>query len=106
MPYIVELTLAVCQSLCLRPSSCTGVQEGKIVKAKWHARLVDGWKDLGTELKILHQQPVFLANAWGFVPVQACLGVFTFWGPKVHLACYLSCCPILLADICQSNSFA
>ncbi|CAL8460810.1 g341 [Coccomyxa elongata] len=57
-------------------------QEGKMVKAKWHARLVDGWKDLGTELKILHQQPVFLANAWGFVPVQACLGVFTFWGPK------------------------
>lgn len=54
-------------------------------KMSWRSRLIEAWKDLGTELKILHKQPVFLANAWGFVPVQACLGVFTFWGPKVTL---------------------
>ncbi len=76
-------------------------------KIKWHARLVDGWKDLGTELKILHRQPIFLANAWGFVPVQACLGVFTFWGPKVHHADGLPCSSIVLADReCLSDNFA
>lgn len=55
---------------------------------KWGARFLDAWKDLGKELKVLHRQPVFLANAWGFVPVQACLGVFTFWGPKVGLSTF------------------
>ena len=34
---------------------------------------------------MLHHQPMYLANNWGFVPVQAAIGVFTFWGPKVRL---------------------
>ena len=34
---------------------------------------------------MLHRQPMYLANNWGFVPVQAAIGVFTFWGPKVSL---------------------
>jgi hypothetical protein len=41
----------------------------------------DVWK----ELKALHRQPMYLANNWGFVPVQGALGVFTFWGPKARL---------------------
>lgn len=53
-------------------------------KLGWWRRFVQGWRDLGMELRVLHSQPVYLANTWGFVPVQACLGVFTFWGPKVR----------------------
>lgn len=66
----------------------------KVPKLGWWGHFKQGLWDLGRELKVLHNQPVFLANAWGFVPVQACLGVFTFWGPKV----------IMLTSSRQANS--
>lgn len=37
------------------------------------------------DMKILHRHPVFLLNAWGYVPIQACLGAFTYWGPKAAM---------------------
>jgi hypothetical protein len=33
---------------------------------------------------VLHAHPVFLANIWAYVPVQALLGALTFWGPKAR----------------------
>lgn len=53
---------------------------------------------LWAELCILHRHPVFLAVCYGYVPVQAVLGTFTFWGPKVCCStAWLACVsPILL----------
>ena len=36
-------------------------------------------------MHVLHKHPVFLLNAWGYVPIQACLGAFTYWGPKAAM---------------------
>lgn len=38
------------------------------------------WK----ELQVLHRHPCFVLNTFGCVPIQATVGAFTFWGPKVH----------------------
>lgn len=57
-----------------------------MAKAKWQgwgAVVRQAFSGLWRELVILHRQPVFLANCYGFVPVSAVLGVYTFWGPKV-----------------------
>lgn len=61
---------------------------GQAVKKKswWHS-CTRGTQELWQEIKALHRQPMYLANNWGFVPVQAALGVFTFWGPKVSCLC-------------------
>ncbi|KAK9843162.1 hypothetical protein WJX74_007798 [Apatococcus lobatus] len=37
------------------------------------------------DMRILHRHPVFLLNAYGYVPIQACLGAFTYWGPKAAM---------------------
>ena len=57
--------------------------QGKRVGCLGRARA--GCRGLWTELCILHRHPVFLAVCYGYVPVQAVLGTFTFWGPKVRL---------------------
>ena len=54
-------------------------------KASWWQRCGQGTRELWGEVRMLHRQPMYLANNWGFVPVQAAIGVFTFWGPKVSL---------------------
>ena len=46
-------------------------------------RTTKALQQLWANLASLHRHPVWLANIWGFVPVMALLGVFTFWGPKV-----------------------
>ena len=51
----------------------------------WRQRCTAGVGEVWGEVKALHRQPMYLANNWGFVPVQAALGVFTFWGPKASL---------------------
>ena len=52
-------------------------------KESWWRRCSHGTRVLWGEVQMLHRQPMYLANNWGFVPVQAAIGVFTFWGPKV-----------------------
>ena len=52
-------------------------------KKGWAAAARHSLSALWRELVILHRQPVFMANCYGYVPVQATLGVYTFWGPKV-----------------------
>ena len=54
-------------------------------KESWWRRCSHGTRVLWGEVRTLHRQPMYLANNWGFVPVQAAIGVFTFWGPKVSL---------------------
>ena len=51
-------------------------------RQKWWRKCTKGTRELWTEIKAINRQPMYLANNWGFVPVQAALGVFTFWGPK------------------------
>ena len=48
----------------------------------WWQKCTKGTRELWSEVKAVNSQPMYLANNWGFVPVQAALGVFTFWGPK------------------------
>lgn len=43
-------------------------------------------RGLWGDLAVLHRHPVFLLNTFAFAPIQAALGAFSFWGPKVtHL---------------------
>ncbi|KAK9823059.1 hypothetical protein WJX81_005352 [Elliptochloris bilobata] len=49
-------------------------------------RLRASAKLLWYEVRVLHRHPVFLANIWAYVPIQAVLGALTFWGPKAALA--------------------
>ena len=56
-----------------------GQQQGR---QKWWQKCTRGTRELWSEVKAVNRQPMYLANNWGFVPVQAALGVFTFWGPK------------------------
>ncbi|KAK9817907.1 hypothetical protein WJX72_004115 [[Myrmecia] bisecta] len=51
-------------------------------KVGWKERFGYSLRHLWGDLKILHQHPVFLYNNWGYVPQQAAIGAFTFWGPK------------------------
>lgn len=71
--------------------ACAG-EEGSERRCFW-GRLGASAKLLWYEICVLHRHPVFLANIWAYVPVQAVLGALTFWGPKarprhVYLACY------------------
>lgn len=47
-----------------------------VLQTKTGSRLWEG-------LKVLHRHPCFLLNTFGCVPIQATVGAFTFWGPKV-----------------------
>ena len=51
-------------------------------RQNWWQKCTKGTRELWSEVKAINRQPMYLANNWGFVPVQAALGVFTFWGPK------------------------
>ncbi len=57
----------------------SGQQQGR---QNWWQKCTKGTRELWSEVKAINRQPMYLANNWGFVPVQAALGVFTFWGPK------------------------
>ena len=60
-----------------------GLGRGPGREEKWWQKCTKGTRELWSEVKAINRQPMYLANNWGFVPVQAALGVFTFWGPKV-----------------------
>ena len=81
------------QRKVLRACACAG-EEGGERRGFW-GRLGASAKLLWYEICVLHRHPVFLANIWAYVPVQAVLGALTFWGPKararlLHIAC-ISC---------------
>jgi len=42
-------------------------------------------KRLWNEVKILHRHPCFVLNTFATTPIQAAVGAFTFWGPKVAM---------------------
>ncbi|CAK0783469.1 hypothetical protein CVIRNUC_006668 [Coccomyxa viridis] len=65
----------------VQPEGQHGHQAGR-KKESWWRRCSHGTRELWGEVRKLHAQPMYLANNWGFVPVQAAIGVFTFWGPK------------------------
>ena len=68
--------------VCLRGVRwCAGVE---VEKPEAEERQVSG-SVLMHDMKILHRHPVFLLNAYGYVPIQACLGAFTYWGPKAAM---------------------
>lgn len=74
-----------------RACACAG-EEGSERRGFW-GRLGASAKLLWYEICVLHRHPVFLANIWAYVPVQAVLGALTFWGPKarphsVQIACH------------------
>ena len=64
---------------CAKPG-----EEGGERRGAW-GRLGASAKLLWYEVCVLHRHPVFLANIWAYVPVQAVLGALTFWGPKARL---------------------
>jgi len=43
-------------------------------------------KRLWNEVKILHRHPCFVLNTFATTPIQAAVGAFTFWGPKVRIS--------------------
>ena len=65
-----------------RACACAG-EEGSERRGFW-GRLGASAKLLWYEICVLHRHPVFLANIWAYVPVQAVLGALTFWGPKAR----------------------
>ena len=77
--------------------ACAG-EEGSERRGFW-GRLSASAKLLWYEICVLHRHPVFLANIWAYVPVQAVLGALTFWGPKARARlvqiCLHTCQPAL-----------
>ena len=71
-----------CEGLAMLWSAGAPVRAERTERG-WAAAARRSLAALWRELVILHRQPVFMANCYGYVPVQATLGVFTFWGPKV-----------------------